>query len=74
MALKITQTGSVICCTEKQRKAMKGLGLRRIRDAVVREDNASTRGLCNLVSHLVTWETTDEPLTPGLRKKRAQAK
>ncbi|MGI9209341.1 MAG: uL30 family ribosomal protein, partial [Rhodococcus sp. (in: high G+C Gram-positive bacteria)] len=32
------------------------LGLRKIRQSVVREDNAQNRGLINVVRHLVTVE------------------
>ena len=40
----------------KQRESLRTLGLRKIRQSVVREDNAQTRGLLAVVNHLVTVE------------------
>jgi large subunit ribosomal protein L30 len=39
-----------------QRESLRSLGLRKIRQTVVREDNAQTRGLLAVVNHLVTVE------------------
>ena len=38
------------------RESLRTLGLRKIRQSVVREDNAQTRGLIKTVHHLVTVE------------------
>ncbi|MDG3009008.1 50S ribosomal protein L30 [Rhodococcus sp. D2-41] len=54
--LKITQVKSTIGSKQNQRESMRTLGLRKIRQSVVREDNAQNRGLINVVRHLVTVE------------------
>ena len=54
--LKITQVRSTIGARWKQRESLRTLGLRKIRQSVVREDNAQTRGLINTVHHLVDVE------------------
>lgn len=54
--LKITQTKSSIGGKHKQRETLRTLGLRRIGQTVVREDNAQVRGMIHVVSHLVTVE------------------
>jgi large subunit ribosomal protein L30 len=40
----------------KQRESLRSLGLRKIRQSVVREDNPQTRGLIKAVHHLVEVE------------------
>ncbi|HNU82379.1 MAG: 50S ribosomal protein L30 [Acidobacteria bacterium] len=52
--IRIRQVRSVIGCPEPQREALRGLGLRRIRHEVEREDSPGVRGLIAKVSHLVT--------------------
>ncbi|HUO36545.1 MAG TPA: 50S ribosomal protein L30 [Mycobacterium sp.] len=54
--LKITQVRSTIGARWKQRESMRTLGLRRIRQSVVREDNSQVRGLIAVVNHLVEVE------------------
>jgi large subunit ribosomal protein L30 len=54
--LKITQVRGVIGARWTQRESLRTLGLRKIRQSVVREDNAQTRGLINAVHHLVVVE------------------
>lgn len=54
--LKITQVRSTIGARWKQRESLRTLGLRRIRDSVVRDDNPQTRGLIKTVHHLVQVE------------------
>jgi large subunit ribosomal protein L30 len=54
--LKITQVRSVIGARWKQRESLRTLGLRRIRQSVVREDNSQVRGLIAVVHHLVEVE------------------
>ncbi|WP_025737587.1 50S ribosomal protein L30 [Mycobacterium genavense] len=56
--LKITQVRGTIGARWKQRESLRTLGLRKIRQSVVREDNAATRGLIAKVSHLVEVEET----------------
>ncbi len=54
--LKITLRRSVIGSTQDQRAAVRTLGLRKIRDEVVRNDDAQVRGLVRKVAHLVSVE------------------
>jgi large subunit ribosomal protein L30 len=57
--LKITQVRGVIGARWKQRESLRTLGLRKIRQSVVREDNAQTRGLIATVRHLIEVEPAD---------------
>ncbi|MGM8212775.1 50S ribosomal protein L30 [Virgibacillus sp. W0430] len=52
--LEITLTRSVIGRTQKQVKTVQALGLKRINDSVVQQDNSAVRGMINTVSHLVS--------------------
>ncbi|RYG72797.1 50S ribosomal protein L30 [Lentibacillus lipolyticus] len=54
--LEITLTRSVIGRTEAQRQTVSSLGLKKIRQSVVREDTPAVRGMIDKVSHLVTVE------------------
>jgi large subunit ribosomal protein L30 len=54
--LKITQVRSTVGARWKQRESLRTLGLRKIRQSVVRDDNAQNRGLIAVVNHLVTVE------------------
>ena len=54
--IRVTQVRSGIGGTRRQRETLKSLGLRKIRQSVVREDNASVRGMIARVAHLVTVE------------------
>ncbi|MDT5066952.1 MAG: large subunit ribosomal protein [Mycobacterium sp.] len=54
--LKITQVRSTVGARWNQRESLRTLGLRKIRQSVVREDNPQTRGLIAVVNHLVTVE------------------
>jgi large subunit ribosomal protein L30 len=70
--LKITQVRSSIGARWKQRESLRTLGLRRIRQSVVREDNPQTRGLIAAVNHLVeVTPVGDEPLA---RRAKDEAK
>ncbi|QUR66441.1 50S ribosomal protein L30 [Mycobacterium spongiae] len=57
--LRITQVRSTIGARWKQRESLRTLGLRKIRHSVIREDNAATRGLIAVVSHLVEVESAE---------------
>ena len=57
--LKVTQIKSVISEKQNQRDTLRSLGLKRIGDVVVREDNKQNRGYVNTVRHLVTVEEID---------------
>jgi large subunit ribosomal protein L30 len=54
--LKITQVRSTIGARWKARESLRTLGLRKIRQSVIREDNQQTRGLIKAVHHLVEVE------------------
>ncbi len=54
--VKVTQTRSTIGCKKNQRETLRTLGLRKIRQTVVREDSEQVRGMINTVRHLVTVE------------------
>jgi large subunit ribosomal protein L30 len=57
--LKITQVRGTVGARWNQRESLRTLGLRKIRQSVVREDNAQTRGLLNVVNHLVEVEVVE---------------
>ncbi|UAL47575.1 50S ribosomal protein L30 [Sutcliffiella horikoshii] len=52
--LAITLTRSVIGRPQDQRATVQTLGLKKMHQTVVHEDNAAIRGMINKVSHLVT--------------------
>jgi large subunit ribosomal protein L30 len=58
--LKVTQTRSLIGRPPDQRATVRGLGLRRISDVVVKEDRPEIRGMLRKVSHLVKVEEVKE--------------
>jgi len=57
--LKVTQTKSKISEKQNQRDTLRSLGLKRIGDVVVREDNSQNRGYVKTVAHLVKVEEID---------------
>jgi large subunit ribosomal protein L30 len=54
--LRVRQTRSVIGHTQKIRRVLKGLGLRRIGNEVVVANTPSFRGMVKKVLHLVSVE------------------
>ena len=54
--LKITQVRSVIRQPERQKRTMEALGLRKMHQTVVHDDNPQIRGMVTKVHHLVTVE------------------
>jgi large subunit ribosomal protein L30 len=54
--LKITQIRSGIGGKQNQRDTLRSLGLRKIHQEVIREDDAVTLGMIQTVRHLVTVE------------------
>ncbi len=54
--LKITLTKSTIACTKVQRDTVTALGLHKLHQSVVKQDNPATRGMIFRVRHLVTVE------------------
>lgn len=57
--LKITQIKSTIGGKPNQRNTVRSLGLKRIRDFVVKDDSLVVRGMVNTVAHLVKVEEID---------------
>jgi large subunit ribosomal protein L30 len=51
--IKIKMVRSPICTPEKQRRVLKGLGLRKLNQVVVRPDTAVFRGMVKKVPHLL---------------------
>lgn len=56
MALKITLEKSLIGRLEKQKKTAASLGLKKIGDFTVQEDNAATKGKIEVIKHMVRVE------------------
>ncbi|AXK45784.1 50S ribosomal protein L30 [Brachybacterium saurashtrense] len=59
MQIKVTQTRSEIGGTKSQRATLRGLGLKRIGDTVVKEDRPEIRGMIRTVTHLVAFEEVE---------------
>ena len=57
--LKVTQIKSKLSEKQNQRDTLRSLGLKRIGDVVVREDNSQNRGYVRTVAHLVKVEEID---------------
>jgi large subunit ribosomal protein L30 len=57
--LRITQIKSKIGYPQDQRATLRSLGLRKIRQQVVRPDNPAVRGMIKKVRHLITVEEAD---------------
>lgn len=57
--LKVTQIKSKVSEKQNQRDTLRSLGLKRIGDVVVREDNLQNRGYVRTVAHLVKVEEID---------------
>jgi large subunit ribosomal protein L30 len=58
--LKIKQVRSTNGESERHRKTVRALGLRRIRDTVTHNDTPQIRGMVDKVRHLVDVEEVDE--------------
>jgi large subunit ribosomal protein L30 len=61
--LKITQVRGTIGSLRNQRETLRSLGLRRIRQTVVKQDNSQVRGMIATVRHLVTVEEVPNGVT-----------
>jgi large subunit ribosomal protein L30 len=57
--LKVTQLRSTIGTKRNQRETLRTLGLRKIRQSVVREDSPQLRGQIHTVRHLVGVEEVE---------------
>jgi len=60
MKLKVTLTKSPIACLQKHIDTVKALGLHKIGQSVVKEDNACIRGQIFTVKHMVKVEEINE--------------
>jgi ribosomal protein L30, bacterial/organelle len=58
--LKITLVKSPIATLQKHKRTVEALGLRKLHQSVVHEDNPSTRGMIFVVRHMVTVEEIDQ--------------
>jgi large subunit ribosomal protein L30 len=58
--LRITLVRSTIGRPKDQGLTVKSLGLRRLRQTVVRQDNPSIRGMVHKIRHLVTVEEVEQ--------------
>lgn len=54
--IKITQVKSRIGSTERQKKTLDALGLKKMNNPVIKEDNPQIKGMIRKVFHLVTVE------------------
>jgi large subunit ribosomal protein L30 len=57
--LKITQVKSRIGSRQNQRDTLRTLGLRKIGQSTVRDDQPAVRGMIRTVAHLVKVEEVD---------------
>lgn len=57
--LKVTQIRGGVGKPRRQRATLRALGLRRIRQVVVKEDRPEIRGMIARVGHLVEVEEVD---------------
>lgn len=58
--LKITLKRSPIGYNETQKRTVRALGLRKLHQTVIHEDNPSIRGMLQRIPHLVQVEVTEE--------------
>jgi large subunit ribosomal protein L30 len=58
--IRIRQVKSAIHRQGVQRKTLRALGIRRMHQSVVHEDNACIRGMVNKVQHLLEIEEVNE--------------
>jgi large subunit ribosomal protein L30 len=61
--LRITQVRGTIGTLRNQRETLRSLGLRRIRQTVIKQDNSQVRGMVATVRHLVTVEEVPNGVT-----------
>ncbi len=54
--LKITLAKSLICRNKQQRKIVEALGLKKINDVVIRDDNEATRGIIQKIGFMLKVE------------------
>jgi large subunit ribosomal protein L30 len=59
MKLEVTLKKSLIGRRPNQVKTAKALGLKKINQVVVKEDNEAIRGMINTISHMVSVTETE---------------
>lgn len=70
--LKITQTKSRIGATERQKKNLDALGLRKVNQTVEHNDSAIIKGMVEKVRHLVSVETVEEKKKTVTKKEKTE--
>lgn len=60
LKLKITLVRSAIDRPQTQKDTVRGLGLRKLHQSVLREDTPSIRGMIRKIQHLVTVAPADD--------------
>lgn len=58
--IKITQIKSIIKTSEKQKRTIQALGLGRPNYSNILPDNPQTRGMIEVVKHLIKYEVITE--------------
>ena len=66
--LRIKQIRSLIGYERDQRRTVRALGLKRIRDSVIHEDSPTVLGMLHKVRHLVEVEPAAEEEQPRRRR------
>lgn len=61
--MRITQVRSAIGSLRNHRETLRSLGLRKIRQVVLKEDSAQVRGMIATVRHLVAVEEVRNEVT-----------
>ncbi len=61
--LKVTLVKSAIGYTERQKRTVRGLGLRKMNQSVWHDDTPAVRGMIFKVQHLVSVEEVDNDET-----------
>jgi len=63
--IRVTYVKSAIGYTERQKRTVRSLGLRRIGDVVIHEENPAVLGMVRAVRHLVSAEPVAEAEVVG---------
>ena len=71
--LRITQVRSLIGYERDQRRTVRALGLKRIRDSVEHEDSPTILGMVHKVRHLVVVESAEAEQPRRRRSSNASA-
>ena len=58
--LEVTYSRSAIGRSQRQRRTLEALGLRKLHDTARHTDAPSIRGMIARVGHLVTWREVEE--------------